>query len=141
HLVLQAVSFHTVEGTEEALPVLTTLESLSITKESSDSMEEAVRSPLPLTPNITKLSLRNYSSSVNDSSEPDYRVGLLLEVDWNSSAPRFCKQLKELDLSGGNIPDELLGELMEFRKSTLKRIIRENPGAETDDETASTESA
>ncbi|KAG8978555.1 hypothetical protein FRB90_008398 [Tulasnella sp. 427] len=91
-------------------------------------MEEAVRSLLPLTPNITKLSLRNYSSSVNDSSEPDYRVGLLLEVDRDSSAPRFCKRLEELDLSGGDVPDELLAELMEFRKSTLKRIIRENPG-------------
>ncbi|KAG8978762.1 hypothetical protein FRB90_008367 [Tulasnella sp. 427] len=128
HLVIKVEAHPEPNAEAHSLPPFETLESLSITKKTSFSMKAAVRFLLTRTPNITKLSLKDYSHPVDDSGKPDWRVSVLLEEELDSSTPLFCKRLEELDLSGGVIPRSVLGELMDFREPVIKRVLGHNPG-------------
>ncbi|KAG8891658.1 hypothetical protein FRC01_014590, partial [Tulasnella sp. 417] len=118
HLTINQDLFGDTEELKYALPTFSSLESLHIATDKDPDIGRAIGFLLPLTPNITSLTLVD-STNEHDASEGHLLLHLLHQGD---SGPLLCKVLEELVLGGTSTPLDKLKNLVELRGPTIKKI-------------------
>ncbi|KAG8919357.1 hypothetical protein FRC00_011451, partial [Tulasnella sp. 408] len=118
HLTINQECFEETENLEYSVPPFPSLESLHISTDHAPDMERVIEFLLPLTPNITSLTLID-GSGVDQGTEGHLLLPLLLHGD---SGPLLCQRLEDLELGGTPTPIDKLKRFVELREPGIKRI-------------------